>query len=116
MIDEFPFCMRTGWRPSSRDLTDAPVIEQWRLLSMAPATRILIGWLGGKAFVESVVAADTDAGWARLAERWVILGDRALVCPSRDIDWNERLRHDPLPNDAERMIAWAKRNLFDEEA
>jgi hypothetical protein len=116
MIDEFPFCMHTAWQPSSRDLADAPVIEQWRILSMGPATRILIGRLGRGALVECILAADTNAGWARLADRWLVLGQRAVVCPSRDIDWNERLRHDPLPNDMEGMIAWTKRNLFDEEA
>jgi hypothetical protein len=106
---------RSLTEPSGRDLADAKVIEHWRLLSVATSVDILAGFIGRRAVAEPVVAIDAKAGWARLADRWLVLGMPASH-PRAAADSSGHLPNDPLPNDAEGMIAWAKRNLFDEGA
>jgi hypothetical protein len=97
--------------PSPRDLADARLIEQWRLLSIPHGAEILTGSVRSRTVAHLVVTIDSDAGWARTAEGWLVLGRKAVGEVS--IDWGERLPQDPMPKDAEGLIAWAKRNLFD---
>ncbi len=100
-------------QPSARDLADAGVIEQWRLLSIPHSADILVGSVGVRIIADFVVAVDRIAGWARTSEGWFVLGEKARERPDISIDWNERLRQDPLPHDAEGLLAWAMRNIFD---
>ncbi len=100
-------------QPSARDLADASVIEQWKVLSFSPGNDTLAGFVSGRVFAERLDAIDSMSGWARVAGRLLVLGTPAPARPMPQIDWNERLLQDPLPTDAESIMAWVKRNLFD---
>ena len=67
--------LQSGWRPGESELANAARIEDWRLCTAAPYVlqgRVGDGILSGVAF-----ACDAEAGWARLADRWLLLGTRA---------------------------------------
>jgi hypothetical protein len=102
----------TGIQPSARDLADAPVVGQWWVFTI-PAGTLLAGFADRRVITDRVLAMDSHAGWARVSSGWLVLGEPARERSAVPIDWTTRLRHDPLPNDAEGMVAWAKRNLFD---
>lgn len=69
--------LRTGWRPTRRDLAGAPVLERWRLY--APGPYMLQGWVGMS--LKSGVAFAFDLNWVRFIDRWARLGAPAFVQP-----------------------------------
>lgn len=81
------------WQPTGRDLADAAVIDRWRLASPEPGPGpfLLHGVIAGKDTFAPVIALDARAGWARLADRWVVLGERAPG-PARIIAQSEIVR------------------------
>lgn len=99
-------------QPSARDLSDAAVLEQWHLFIIPTGGILLAGYVGGRTVTDLAVAIDTKTGWARVPGEWLVLGEPVRPQGKGPIDWNERLQQDPLPKDAEGMMAWAKRNLF----
>lgn len=64
--------LRADWRPSAAELSDAAVLEQWRLYRGQPY--MLQGWTASSLKSGVAFAFDLDAGWARLIDRWVRLG------------------------------------------
>lgn len=70
--------LRAGWRPSRRNLADAPVLERWRLF--APGPYVLQGWVG-MTMKSGIVFAFDPAGWVRFIDRWARLGKPALAQP-----------------------------------
>jgi len=92
--------LRGGWRPGGRHLADAAVIEKWRLWRRRGLT-----WLDRRRHVaEPVIALDPGAGWARLTDRWLILGApktgaHRLITPAevmrRAAAWIDRRADDP---------------------
>jgi hypothetical protein len=96
--------LRGGWRPGGRHLADAAVIEKWRVLA-TPGPYMLVGVLDGRRHVaEPLIALDPGAGWARLADRWLILGApktgaHRLITPAevmrRAAAWIDRRADDP---------------------
>ena len=67
--------LQSGWRPGERELNGAARIEDWRLCAAAPY--VLEGRVGGSILSGVAFACDAEAGWARLADRWLRLGARA---------------------------------------
>jgi hypothetical protein len=67
--------LQSGWRPGERELGTAARLEDWRL--HPPGPYVLQGRADGHILSGVAVAADTAAGWARLVDRWVVLGARA---------------------------------------
>jgi hypothetical protein len=64
--------------PTVRDLEDAAVIEQWRVV--LPDKRrpyLLEGNVVGQFVSKTVVALNADVGWARTLDQWFVLGERA---------------------------------------
>ncbi len=102
------------FRASARDLADATVLQQWRTFTTPKGAVLLFGFAGTKVIIDLALAIDANAGWARIPGDWLVLGEPARERVPASIDWNERLRQDPLPNDAEGMIAWARRNLLEQ--
>jgi hypothetical protein len=65
-------------RPTARDLEEAAVIEQWRVvLAEKLGPYLLEGEVAGQIVSQTAVAVDVDLGWARTLDRWFVLGKRA---------------------------------------
>ena len=75
--------LRTGWRPSRRDLAGTDVLERWRLFS--PGPYVLQGWTGRT--MKSGIVFAFDREWVRFISRWARLGKPALAqpLPSNDV-------------------------------
>jgi hypothetical protein len=69
--------LRTGWRPSRRDLAGTDVLERWRLY--APGAYVLQGWVG--MTMKSGIVFAFDPAWVRFIDRWARLGQPALAQP-----------------------------------
>jgi hypothetical protein len=69
--------LRTGWRPSRRDLAGTDVLERWRLFS--PGPYLLQGWVG--MTLKSGIVFAFDPAWVRFIDRWARLGKPALAQP-----------------------------------
>jgi hypothetical protein len=69
--------LRGGWRPSDRELADAPIVNRWRILSIGPGPYLLQGTIGGRPILKVLIALDASAGWARAPEGWLTLGIRS---------------------------------------
>jgi hypothetical protein len=67
--------LQSGWRPGERELGQAARLDHWRL--HLPGPYVLQGRVGDSILSGVAVALDASAGWARLADRWVVLGARA---------------------------------------
>lgn len=72
--------LREDWRPAAAELSNAAVLEEWRLYRGAPY--LLQGWMNSDLRSGVAFALDLDAGWARLIDRWVRLG-APLAMPPR---------------------------------
>jgi len=69
--------LRADRRPTGRELEDASVIEQWRVVRAGKAGPYLLeGNLAGQFVSKTVVALDADDGWARTLDQWFVLGAR----------------------------------------
>ena len=75
--------LRTGWRPSRRDLAGTDVLERWRLFS--PGPYVLQGWIG--MTMKSGIVFAFDSAWVRFIDRWARLGKPAVAqpLPSNDV-------------------------------
>jgi hypothetical protein len=69
--------LRSGWRPSRRDLAGTDVLERWRLFS--PGPYVLQGWAGMS--LKSGIVFAFDLAWVRFIDRWARLGKPALAQP-----------------------------------
>src|SRR5437899_1976769 len=69
--------LRTGWRPSRRELADTAVLERWRLFAGAPC--MLQGWVGMNLKSGVAFAFDAQGQWVRFIDRWARLGKPALA-------------------------------------
>jgi hypothetical protein len=67
--------LQSGWRPGERELAGADRLDHWRLHATGPY--VLQGRVGDSILSGVAVALDDAADWARLADRWVVLGARA---------------------------------------
>ena len=91
--------LREGWRPAARDLAGAPIVSEWRILSVGPGPYLLQGTVEGRPILNVVIALDASARWARTPDRWLILGGRSPELQrvvseseimSRAADWMKR--------------------------
>ncbi|MBI4273172.1 MAG: hypothetical protein HY659_00535 [Rhizobiales bacterium] len=71
--------LRTGWRPSGRDLADAALIERWSVDVIARGPYVLHGRIAGRMTLAVLIAIDADVGWARACRRWLVLGEPGSV-------------------------------------
>jgi hypothetical protein len=69
--------LRTGWTPGDRELADAPIVNQWRVLSIEPGPYLLQGTVGGRPVLKVLIALDVSAGWGRAPDGWLMLGIRS---------------------------------------
>ena len=74
--------LRTGWRPSRRDLAGTDLLERWRLFSPGPYVQ---GWIG--MTMKSGIVFAFDREWVRFINRWARLGRPAFAqpLPSNDV-------------------------------
>ena len=75
--------LRSGWRPSRRDLAGTDLLERWRLFS--PGPYVLQGWIG--MTMKSGIVFAFDREWVRFINRWARLGTPAFAqpLPSNDV-------------------------------
>ena len=78
--------LRTGWRPSRRDLAGTDVLERWRLFS--PGPYVLQGWVG--MTMKSGIVFAFDPAWVRFIDRWARLGKPAFA---QALPSNEAVMH-----------------------
>lgn len=102
--------LQSGLCPGERELAGAEVLEQWRLFP--PGPYVLQGRVGDHIYSGVAFALDPAAGWARLADRWLVLGTRAPG-PQPIIDNEEIMRSAARalvgqPADAELIAAHAR--------
>ncbi len=102
--------LQSGLCPGERELEGAELLQQWRL--HPPGPYVLQGRVGDHIYSGVVFALDGAAGWARLADRWLVLGTRAPG-PQPIIDNDEIMRSAALalmgqPADAELIAAHAR--------
>src|ERR1700674_348320 len=74
-VDRILSRLQSGWRPGERELGNAARLDQWRL--HPPGPYVVQGRAGDPILSGVALALDASAGWARLADRWVVLGARA---------------------------------------
>ncbi len=78
--------LRAGWRPGPDTLEEAPRLENWRFLEVAPRAAVLVGTvighprLGTRPNVSTSYLIGLDASrltWARTLSRFYVLGEPA---------------------------------------
>jgi hypothetical protein len=70
--------LRADQHAFERDLEDAPVVAQWRVvLAERAGPYLLEGSVAGQFISKTVIALDAEAGRARTLDRWFMLGERA---------------------------------------
>ncbi len=72
--------LRKGWRPTPDNLADAAVLDEWLLVPNG--YYLLQGWTGSSLKSGMALAFEAPQRWARLIDRWVVLG-RPLGVPLR---------------------------------
>lgn len=69
--------LRAGWRPGSRDIAEADVIEGWKLTCRGHGLYMLQGTVDGQPSLAGLIAIDPRNSWALVQDRLLALGERA---------------------------------------
>lgn len=73
--------LHPGWQPNGRDLADADVIADWQVFARACGLYLIHGRIAGRPLLAKLRAMDAVVGWALIADRLLVLGERAAgVC------------------------------------
>ena len=81
-----------GWRPGDAELECARFVEKWIILRPnqgMPYFMMGIAWslpVKREVIFAAVLALDQSAGWARLWNEWVVIGETMDGAPAIDAD------------------------------
>ncbi len=74
-VDHSP--IHPDWCPSERDLADADVISDWQVFDRASGPYLIHGNVAGQPLLARLRAMDAVVGWALIADRLLVLGERS---------------------------------------
>lgn len=72
--DDFPVA---DWRPTGREFADADLISDWLVFDRGCGPYLIHGSLAGRELLAELRAMDAVAGWALIADRLLVLGERS---------------------------------------
>lgn len=68
-----------GWHPSRDDLAGADLISDWQVFDRASGPYLIHGVVAGRPLLARLRAMDAVVGWALIADRLLVLGERSVA-------------------------------------